>query len=161
MDPDVVLVGEMRDLDTISAAITAAETGHLVFATLHTTGSARTINRVIDAFPTDQQEMVRTQLSVSIVAVISQVLMPRVGGKGRVAAFEIMVMTDAIANLIRENKVERIDSDIQTGRAKGMVLLDDFLYHELFAKGVIDYKEMITHAQRPEELQKKYKERAR
>jgi len=161
MDPDVVLVGEMRDLDTISAAISAAETGHLVFATLHTTGSARTINRVIDAFPTDQQEMVRTQLSVSIVAVISQVLMPRVGGKGRVAGFEIMVMTDAIANLIRENKVERIDSDIQTGRAKGMVLMDDFLYHELFAKGIIDYKEMITHAQRPEELQKKYKERAR
>ena len=160
-DPDVILVGEMRDLDTIAAAITAAETGHIVFATLHTTGSARTVNRIIDAFPTDQQEMVRTQLSVSILCVISQVLMPKVGGKGRVAGFEIMSMTDAIANLIRENKVERLDSEIQTGRSRGMVLLDDFLYHELFAKGVIDYKEMITHAQRPEELQRKYKERAK
>jgi len=159
-DPDCILVGEMRDLDTISAAITAAETGHIVFATLHTTGSAKTVNRIIDAFPTNQQEMVRTQLSVSILCIISQVLMPRVGGKGRVAAFEIMSMTDAIANLIRENKVERIDSEIQTGRNKGMILLDDFLYAELFAKGSIDYKEMITRAQRPEELQRKYKERA-
>ena len=159
-DPDCILVGEMRDLDTISAAITAAETGHIVFATLHTTGASKTVNRIIDAFPTNQQEMIRTQLSVSILCVISQVLMPRVGGKGRVAGFEIMVMTDAVANLIRENKVERIDSEIQTGRTRGMILLDDFLYHELFAKGAIDYKEMITNAQRPEELQRKYKERA-
>jgi twitching motility protein PilT len=159
-DPDVILVGEMRDLDTISAAITAAETGHIVFATLHTTGSARTVNRIIDAFPTNQQAMIRTQLAVSILAVISQVLMPRVGGKGRVAGFEVMVMTDAIANLIRENKVERIDSEIQTGRNRGMVLLDDFLYYELFSKGVIDYKEMMTRAQRPDELQRKYKERS-
>jgi len=159
-DPDVILVGEMRDLETIQAAITAAETGHIVFATLHTTGAGKTVNRIIDAFPTNQQEMIRTQLSVSILCVISQVLMPKVGGKGRVAGFEIMFMTDAIANLIRENKVERIDSEIQTGRSKGMILLDDFLYYELFAKGVIDYKEMITHAQRPEELQRKYKERA-
>jgi len=160
-DPDCILVGEMRDLDTIAAAISAAETGHIVFATLHTTGAAKTVNRIIDAFPTDQQEMVRTQLSVSILCVISQVLMPKVGGKGRVAGFEIMSMTDAIANLIRENKVERIDSEIQTGRKQGMVLLDDFLYHELFSKGVIDYKEMITNAQRPEELQKKYRERSK
>jgi twitching motility protein PilT len=159
-DPDVILVGEMRDLDTIAAALTAAETGHIVFATLHTTGSAKTVNRIIDAFPTDQQEMVRTQLSVSILCVISQVLMPRADGKGRVAGFEIMAMTDAIANLIRENKVERIDSEIQTGRTRGMILLDDFLYHELFSKGAIDYKEMMTRAQRPEELQRKYKERA-
>jgi twitching motility protein PilT len=159
-DPDVILVGEMRDLETMAAAITAAETGHIVFATLHTTGCGKTVNRIIDAFPTDQQEMIRTQLSVSIICVISQVLMPRVGGKGRVAGFEIMIMTDAIANLIRENKVERIDSEIQTGRSKGMNLLDDFLYYELFAKGTIDYKEMITNAQRPEELQRKYKERA-
>ncbi|NQT87558.1 Flp pilus assembly complex ATPase component TadA, partial [bacterium] len=159
-DPDVILVGEMRDLDTIRAAVTAAETGHIVFATLHTTGSARTVNRIIDAFPTNQQAMIRTQLAVSIIAVISQVLMPRVGGKSRVAGFEIMVMTDAIANLIRENKVERIDSEIQTGRNRGMVILDDFLYYELFAKGIIDYKEMMTNAQRPEELQRKYKERS-
>jgi len=160
MDPDVMLVGEMRDLETMSAAITAAETGHIVFATLHTTGSARTVNRIIDAYPTTQQGMVRSQLAVSILAVISQVLLPRIGGQGRVAAFEIMVLTDAIANLIRENKVERIDSEIQTGRSKGMVLLDDFLFYELFAKGAIDYKTMITTAQRPEDLQKKYKERS-
>jgi len=160
MDPDVILVGEMRDLETMSAAITAAETGHIVFATLHTTGSARTVNRIIDAYPTTQQAMCRSQLAVSILAVISQVLLPRVGGQGRVAAFEIMVMTDAIANLIRENKVERIDSEIQTGKSKGMFLLDDFLFYELFAKGIIDYKTMITAAQRPEDLQRKYKERS-
>ncbi|HUT36763.1 MAG TPA: PilT/PilU family type 4a pilus ATPase [Planctomycetota bacterium] len=160
MDPDVVLVGEMRDLETMSAAITAAETGHIVFATLHTTGSARTVNRIIDAYPTTQQGMVRAQLAVSILSVVSQVLLPRVGGAGRVAGFEIMAMTDAIANLIRENKVERIDSEIQTGRSKGMVLLDDFLFYELFAKGIIDYKTMITTAQRPEDLQRKYKERS-
>jgi len=159
-DPDVILVGEMRDLETIGAAISAAETGHIVFATLHTTGSARTVNRIIDAFPTTQQGMVRSQLAVSILAVISQELLPRVGGQGRVAAFEIMVLTDAVANLIRENKVERIDSEIQTGRSRGMILLDDFLYHELFSKGIIDYKTMMTSAQRPEELQRKYKERS-
>ena len=160
-DPDCILVGEMRDLDTIAAAITAAETGHIVFATLHTTGAAKTVNRIIDAFPTQQQEMIRTQLSVSILCVISQVLMPKVGGKGRVAGFEIMSMTDAIANLIRENKVERLDSEIQTGRKAGMVLLDDFLYHNLFSQGIIDYKEMITHCQRPEEVQRKYRERSK
>jgi twitching motility protein PilT len=159
-DPDVILVGEMRDLETIGAAITAAETGHIVFATLHTTGSARTINRIIDAFPTTQQGMIRSQLAVSIMAVLSQVLLPRTGGNGRIAGFEIMVMTDAIANLIRENKVERLDSEIQTGRSRGMVLLDDFLYYELFSKGAIDYKTMISSAQRPEELQRKYKERS-
>ncbi len=160
MDPDVILVGEMRDLETMSAAITAAETGHIVFATLHTTGSARTVNRIIDAYPTTQQGMARAQLAVSILAVISQVLLPRTGGQGRVAGFEIMAMTDAIANLIRENKVERIDSEIQTGRSKGMVLLDDFLFYELFSKGIIDYRTMITASQRPEDLQKKYKERS-
>ena len=160
MDPDVILVGEMRDLETMAAAITAAETGHIVFATLHTTGSARTVNRIIDAYPTTQQGMVRAQLAVSIICVLSQVLLPRAGGQGRVAAFEIMVMTDAIANLVRENKVERIDSEIQTGRSKGMVILDDFLFYELFAKGAIDYKTMMTVAQRPEDLQRKYKERS-
>jgi len=159
-DPDVILVGEMRDLDTIGAAITAAETGHIVFATLHTTGSSRTVNRIIDAFPTTQQGMIRSQLAVSILAVLSQVLLPRVGGQGRIAGFEIMVLTDAIANLIRENKVERIDSEIQTGRSRGMVLLDDFLFYELFSKGAIDYKTMMSAAQRPDELQRKYKERS-
>ncbi|MDQ1256580.1 MAG: twitching motility protein PilT, partial [Candidatus Hydrogenedentes bacterium] len=100
-DPDVILVGEMRDLETIQAAITAAETGHLVFGTLHTTGAVRTIDRIVDAFPTDQQEQVRTQLSGNLKSVISQALLPRKSGFGRVAAFEIMISTPAIQNLIR------------------------------------------------------------
>jgi twitching motility protein PilT len=125
-DPDVILLGEMRDLPTISAAITAAETGHLVFGTLHTTGSARTVNRIIDAFPANQQEQIRAQLSVSLVAVISQVLLPKKGG-GRVAAFEVMTMTPAIANLIRKNETNKIQSTIQTSRRLGMTTLDDSL----------------------------------
>jgi hypothetical protein len=116
-DPDVILLGEMRDLETISAAITAAETGHLVFGTLHTTGSARTVNRIIDAFPANQQEQIRAQLSVSLVAVISQVLMPAAGGKGRVAGFEVMINNPAIGNLIRKNETNKIQSTIQTSRA--------------------------------------------
>ena len=114
-DPDVILVGEMRDLDTMQAAITAAETGHLVFATLHTTGAATTVDRIVDAYPTDQQEQVRTQLSVGLVSVISQVLMPRADKPGRVAAFEVMITTPAIQALIRDNKTFRITSEIQTG----------------------------------------------
>ena len=153
-DPDVILVGEMRDLETIEAAITAAETGHLVFGTLHTTGASRTINRIIDAFPVEQQGQIRAQLSVAIVCVISQQLMPKADGKGVVAAFEIMVMTPSIANLIRENKTHRIDSDIQTGRKHGMVLIDDSLY-DLFAAGKVTFAEMMQKAQNPDELQKK------
>ena len=126
-DPDVILLGEMRDLETISAAITAAETGHLVFGTLHTTGSSRTVNRMIDAFPANQQEQIRAQLSVSLVAVISQVLMPA-KGEGRVAAFEVMINNSAISNLIRKNETNKIQSTIQTARRQGMVTLDDFLY---------------------------------
>ncbi len=155
-DPDVFLVGEMRDLETIAAAITAAETGHLVFATLHTTGAARTVDRIIDAFPTNQQEQIRAQLSVSLLAVISQVLMPRVD-KGRIAAFEIMVMTDAIANQIRENKTYHIPSAIQTGKQYGMTLLDDHLF-ELFRKKLITYNEAMAKAQNPADLQVKIKE---
>ena len=127
-DPDVILLGEMRDLETISAAITAAETGHLVLGTLHTTGSARTVDRIIDAFPANQQEQIRAQLSVSIVGVISQVLLPRKDGRGRVAAFEVMLMNSAIANLIRKNETNKIQSTIQTSRRFGMVTLDDYLY---------------------------------
>ena len=111
-DPDVVLIGEMRDLETIEAAIRAAETGHLVFATLHTTGAAKTIDRIIDVFPTEQQEQIRTQLSTSILAVISQQLLPLANGKGRIAAFEIMLMKPSIANLIRKRETFKIDSDI-------------------------------------------------
>ena len=141
-DPDVILVGEMRDLETIEAAIRAAETGHLVFATLHTTGASGTISRIIDAFPTDQQEQVRVQLSSSLVAILSQVLLKRVDKTGRVAGFEFLVITPAISNLIRENKTFRIDSAIQTGRKFGMQLLDDHLW-SLYEKGMISPEEMI------------------
>jgi twitching motility protein PilT len=157
-NPDMILVGEMRDLDTIQTAITAAETGHLVFGTLHTTGSGRTINRIVDAFPPNQQEQIRTQLATALVAVISQVIIPRADGTGRVAAFEIMIMTAAIENLIREGKSFRIDSTIQTSSKQGMILLDDFLY-DLFRDQKITYADMMRFAQYPEDLQKKVKEK--
>ncbi len=150
-DPDVILVGEMRDLETMEAAITAAETGHLVFATLHTTGAARTVDRIVDAFPTNQQEQIRTQLSTSIVAVISQALMPRKDAPGRIAAFEIMIATPSIRALIRDNKTFRITSDIQTGAKWGMQTLDSHLI-ELWRAGKISYEEMVTKAQDTEEL---------
>ncbi len=126
-DPDVILLGEMRDLETTSAAITAAETGHLVLGTLHTTGSARTVDRIIDQYPTEQQEQVRSQLAVALVAVVSQILIPTADGSGRVAAFEIMAMTPAIENHIRKCETFKIPSVIQTSRKTGMVLLDDCL----------------------------------
>jgi len=141
-DPDVILVGEMRDLETIEAAIRAAETGHLVFATLHTTGCSGTINRIIDAFPTNQQEQVRVQLSTALISVLSQVLLRRIDKVGRVAAYEFLVVTPAVANLIRENKTFRIDSAIQTGRRFGMQLLDDHLW-TLYERGIIGAEEMI------------------
>ena len=141
-DPDVILVGEMRDLETIEAAIRAAETGHLVFATLHTTGASGTINRIIDAFPTNQQEQVRVQLSTALISVLSQVLLRRIDKQGRIAAYEFLVVTPAVANLIRENKTFRIDSAIQTGRKFGMQLLDDHLW-TLYEGGMIDAEEMI------------------
>jgi twitching motility protein PilT len=155
-DPDVMLVGEMRDLETMEAAITAAETGHLVFATLHTTGSARTVDRIIDAFPTNQQEQIRTQLASSILAVISQVLLVRASGKGRIAAFEIMVTTPSIQNLIREAKTYRITSDIQTGAKYGMKTLDASLL-ELYKKGMITYGDLLTKAQDPDSVIAKLK----
>ncbi|MBA2481038.1 MAG: type IV pilus twitching motility protein PilT [Planctomycetes bacterium] len=156
-DPDVILVGEMRDLATISAAISAAETGHLVFGTLHTTGASRTVDRIIDVFPTNQQEMVRTQLAGNLVAVISQALVPKASGKGRAAAFEIMLMNPAISNLIRENKSFRIDSTIQTSGNQGMVLLDDWLYR-LYSQGVIDFENMMMFAKDQGFLQRKVQE---
>lgn len=145
MDPDVVLVGEMRDLETIEAAIRAAETGHLVFGTLHTTGAAGTINRIIDAFPTNQQEQIRVQLSTSLIAVLSQVLLVRKDRPGRLAAYEFLMVTPAIANLIRENKTFRIDSAIQTGKKFGMQLLDDHLWR-MYTENRIDAEEMIDKA---------------
>ena len=127
-DPDVILVGEMRDLETIQSAITAAETGHVVFGTLHTNSADATINRIIDVFPTTQQEQIRTQLASSIIGILCQQLLPKIGG-GRCAAFEMLVVSSAIANLIRENKIFRIPSSIQTGAKEGMILLDDYLFN--------------------------------
>src|SRR5688572_7311375 len=147
-DPDVMLVGEMRDLATISSAITAAETGHLVFGTLHTSGAASTINRIIDAFPTDQQEQVRVQLANNLIAVLSQALSPRVDTDGMVAAYEFMYVTPGIQNLIRENKSFRIDSEIQTGKKYGMQLLDDHLWM-LFQAGKIGAEEAIDKSKNP------------
>ena len=153
MDPDVILVGEMRDLDTISAAITAAETGHVVFGTLHTTGAQGTVDRIIDVFPTNQQEQIRTQLSVAIIGILSQALLPR-KPKGLVAAYEMLVVTPAIANLIREAKTYRINSSIQTGRKFGMQLLDDALF-DLWKTGLCEEGDVIVKANNPGELKAK------
>ncbi len=147
-DPDVMLVGEMRDLATIGAAITAAETGHLVFGTLHTSGAASTINRIIDAFPTDQQEQVRVQLANNLIAVLSQALMPRSDIDGMIAAYEFMYVTPGIQNLIRENKSFRIDSEIQTGKKYGMQLLDDNLWQKYLA-GQISAEDCIDKSKNP------------
>ena len=152
-DPDVILVGEMRDLETIEAAVTAAETGHLVFGTLHTTGAARTITRIVDAFPANTKEMIRAQLSTSIVAVISQVLMRKTGG-GRIAGFEIMINTPSIANLIRENKIYLIESELQTGAKYGMIQLDAHLA-QLVQAGKVDAEEAVEYSQKPDELRAK------
>lgn len=144
-DPDIILVGEMRDLETIEAAVGAAETGHLVFATLHTTGAARTVDRIVDAFPAEMKDQMRTQLAASIVAVISQVLCRKTGG-GRIASFEIMVTTTSIAQLIRENKTFRIASDIQTGASLGMISLDAHLL-SLFNRDLITAEEALSKSQ--------------
>ena len=145
-DPDIILVGEMRDLETISTAITAAETGHLVFSTLHTIGAASTIDRIIDVFPTHQQQQTRIQLSMILEGVISQALIPNAQGNGRVAAFEVMLASPAIRSLIREAKTHQIQSTIQTSRAQGMVTLDDFLM-ELYKSGQITRDSALTYAQ--------------
>lgn len=150
MDPDVILVGEMRDLETISAAITAAETGHLVFGTLHTTGAQGTVDRIIDVFPTNQQEQIRTQLSVAIIGILSQALLPR-KPKGLVAAYEMLVVTPAIANLIREAKTFRINSSIQTGRKYGMQLLDDALF-SLWKNQLCEEDDVVVKSNQPGEL---------
>ena len=153
-DPDVILVGEMRDLETIEAAIRAAETGHLVFGTLHTTGAAKTIDRVVDAFPVSQQNQIRVQLSTALIGILSQALLPRIDKKGMVAAYEFLVVTPAIANLIRDNKSFRIDSSIQTGKKFGMQLLDDHLW-SLYAEGKISAEDMIDRSKDPGALSDK------
>ncbi len=147
-DPDVILIGELRDLATMEAAITAAETGHLVFATLHTTGAARTVDRIIDVFPSHQQAQIRVQLSATIIAVISQTLIPRLDTQGRIAAFEIMISTPAIANLIREGKTHQIPSELQTGAKYGSRNLDSHLL-ELYSKGIISYDDAIDKSYDP------------
>ena len=150
MDPDVILVGEMRDLETIESAITAAETGHVVFGTLHTTGAQGTVNRIVDAFPTNQQEQIRVQLSTAIIGILSQQLLHKIP-KGRVAAYELLVVTPAISNLIREGKTFRINSSIQTGRKYGMQLLDDHLF-QLWKDGLCEREEVITKSNLPDDL---------
>ncbi len=150
MDPDIVLVGEMRDLTTIHAAIEAAETGHIVFGTLHTSSAAGTVNRIIDVFPQEQHDQIRTQLSTALIGVMSQCLLPR-KTDGMCAAYEMLVVTPAIANLIRENKTYRIDSSIQTGRKDGMFLLDESLYR-LWRNGVVEKEEVLLKSGKPGEL---------
>ena len=145
-DPDVILVGEMRDLETISTAVTAAETGHLVFSTLHTIGAANTIDRIIDVFPPYQQQQIRTQLADVLEGVISQQLLPREDGGGRVAAMEIMLVNSAVRNNIREAKTYSIASVMQTNRKLGMQTMDDALY-DLCSRGVISRETAIQYAQ--------------
>ncbi|MCA9248921.1 MAG: type IV pilus twitching motility protein PilT, partial [Planctomycetales bacterium] len=158
-DPDAILVGEMRDLETIETAITAAETGHVVFGTLHTSSAAGTINRIIDVFPTNQQDQIRTQLATSIIGILSQQLLPKVGG-GRVAAFEVLVVTPGIANLIRENKIFRVTSSIQTGQKQGMQLLDDHLF-KLWRDNVVTKQDALAKANMPEDVARRMAEAER
>ena len=154
MDPDVIMVGELRDLETMESALRAAETGHLVFSTVHTTSAQGTITRIVDQFPVNQQNQIRIQLSTTLIAVLSQTLIPRIDVRGRIAAFEFMVVTNAIANLIRENKVYRIPSSIQTGKKFEMRLLDEHLF-QLVVEGKIDVKDALDQAHEPSALQQK------
>lgn len=152
-DPDVILVGEMRDLETISIALTAAETGHLVLSTLHTNGAAKTIDRIIDVFPPHQQQQVRVQFSSAIQAIISQQLLPKANESGRIAAFEVMVATPAIRNLIREEKIHQIDTAIQTGAKYQMQTMDNSLL-ELYKKGLITKDIALMQAINQENIKK-------
>ena len=152
-DPDVILVGELRDLETIEAAITAAETGHVVFGTLHTSSAAGTFNRIIDVFPTNQQDQIRTQLATAIIGILAQQLIPKIGG-GRCAAFETLVVTPGISNLIRENKVFRITSAIQTGMKHGMQLLDDHLFKH-WREERCTKEDVLAKANSPDDLAKR------
>jgi twitching motility protein PilT len=153
-NPDVILVGEMRDLETISLAITAAETGHLVFATLHTTDAPQTVDRVIDVFPPEQQQQIRMQLSVTLQAVISQTLLPRADIGGRIAAFEVMVATPAIRALIREGKTHQLYTDIQTGGEFGMQSLDQHLLN-LLSERKITYEDALAKTSNPRDFEQR------
>lgn len=144
-DPDVILVGEMRDLETISVALTAAETGHLVLSTLHTIGAAKTIDRIVDVFPPYQQQQVKIQLAAVLKGIVSQQLLPKVDGKGRTAALELMIATSAIQNMIREGKTHQVESSIQTGAKYGMKTMDMSL-SELYKRGIISYETALSYA---------------
>jgi len=150
-DPDVIVVGEMRDLETISLALTAAETGHLVLATLHTPDAAQTIDRIIDVFPPYQQQTIKVQLAGSLKGIISQQLLPRLNGEGRVVATEILINTPAVGNLIREHKTEQIPTVIQTGSKLGMKSMDRSL-KELYKEGIISYEVAMSKVKNPEEF---------
>ena len=153
-DPDVILVGEMRDLETISTAITAAETGHLVFSTLHTIGADKTIDRIIDVFPPNQQQQIRIQLASVLECVVSQQLLKKADGSGRVAALEILFANNAVRNLIRESKTYQISSVMQTSKRAGMQIMDDALY-DLYMRKLIDADNAVTYAQDPVSMNKK------
>ena len=155
-NPDVILVGEMRDLETIALAITAAETGHLVFATLHTTDAPQTVDRVIDVFPPEQQQQIRMQLSVTLLSVLSQTLLPRADEKGRIAAFEVMVCTPAIRALIREGKTHQMYTDIQTGADFGMISLDQYLL-DLIKRRLIKYEDALAKSSNPRDFEARAK----
>src|SRR2546423_8647900 len=155
-DPDVIMVGEMRDLETISLAITAAETGHLVLGTLHTGNASRTLDRVLDVFPPDQQEQIRIMVSESLRGIISQQLIPRADGKGRVLALEILTNTPAVANVIREAKTYMLPGIIQTGRKQGMQLMDDSLV-DLYARGLISAEETYARAEQKQQVRQHLK----
>jgi len=152
-DPDVIVVGEMRDLETISTALTAAETGHLVLATLHTPDAPQTIERIVDVFPPYQQQQVRLQLSAALEGVVSQQLLPRASGKGRVMAAEIMIASSGVRNMIREQAVEQLRTAIQTGAQYGMRTMDKSL-QELYEKGTITYETALFHAHDMDELKR-------
>jgi twitching motility protein PilT len=147
-DPDVILVGEMRDLESISLAVTAAETGHLVFGTLHTTSAAKSVDRIVGVFPSDEQTLVRMQLAGTLQGIISQTLLPKVGG-GRIAALEILVATDAVRSMIRENKMAQIPGAMQTGRRHGMQLLEDHM-NELITQKLIKVEDAIAKSNNPD-----------
>ena len=152
-DPDVILVGEMRDLETMATAITAAETGHLVLSTLHTSSTTQTIDRIVDVFPAYQQPQIRFQLSMVLEGVLSQVLLPRAGGKGRVAVFEVMVATDAIRNIIRDGRTEQMPTYLQTGRQVGMQTMDQALI-DVVKTGAVALEEAAMRANKPDEVRR-------
>ena len=149
----MILVGELRDLETIEAAITAAETGHIVFGTLHTNSAQGTVNRIIDAFPGNLQDQIRTQLASTLIGVVAQTLLPKIGG-GRLAAYEVLVVTPGVANLIRENKTFRINSAMQTGAKFGMQLMDDALFYH-WQNELITVEDALAKAHRPDDLAKR------